>query len=241
MRNKNPRNHRRFLFPHPKNHHSSSRPLVEDSAVVAMHRRMVYPVAMNPRQEETTDEELAAAAQGNKEYAFGVLMERYQERLLQYGKMFLSDNDHIEDIVQDVFIKTYRNMRSFDVTRKFSPWIYRIAHNAFANALRKKHREPLVFVDFDTLVAHPAYERDPAQEEDRKEMRTLVDSGLEELPALYKEAIILYYIEDLSYQEIADVLHVPVGTVGVRLRRGREALKKIIKGSAAIADKNHAK
>jgi len=183
---------------------------------------------MEQRQEKTSDEELAALVQGNNENAFGVLMERYQERLLRYGRRFLFDNDHIEDIVQDVFIKTYQNIRGFDATRKFSPWIYRIAHNAFVNALRKKHREPLIFIDFDALVTHPAYEYNPEKEEDKKMIGIMIDSGLENVLAIYKEAIILFYIEELSYQEIAEVLHIPIGTVGIRLRRGREALKKII-------------
>jgi len=189
---------------------------------------------MNPSYDIKTDEELAALVQGNNDDAFGVLMERYQGKLLRYGKRFLSQNDHIEDIVQDVFIKTYQNIRSFDATRRFSPWIYRIAHNAFANALRKNHREPLMFVDFDTFIAHPSYTEDPAKEEDRKNIKKLVESGLELLPNIYKEIIILYYIEDMSYQEIADILRVPVGTVGIRLRRGREALKEKFSGGDNI-------
>ena len=178
---------------------------------------------------DITDEALVVLAQGNNEEAFGVIIERYQGRLLRYGRRFLSDNDHIEDVVQGVFIKTYQNIRSFDAARRFSPWIYRIAHNAFVNELRRKHREPVSFIDFDALAAHPSYEHDPAGEEDKKMMKALVESGLEMLPVIYKEIIILYYIEELSYQEIADVLHVPLGTVSVRLRRGREALKKAIK------------
>jgi RNA polymerase sigma-70 factor (ECF subfamily) len=183
---------------------------------------------MDLHQPNSTDEELVVLAQGNNEEAFGVIIERYQGRLLRYGRRFLSDNDHIEDVVQNVFIKTYQNIRSFDATRKFSPWIYRIAHNAFVNELRRQHREPLSFIDFDTLAAHPSYEQDPAGEEDKKTIKALVDSGLETLPAIYKEIIILYYVEDLSYQEISDILHVPLGTVSVRLRRGRDALKKAI-------------
>ncbi len=177
---------------------------------------------------DRTDEELASQVQGNSDSAFGVLIERYQDRLLRYGRKFLSDEDHIEDIVQDVFIKTYQNIRSFDTSRKFSPWIYRVAHNAFVNALRKKHREPVISVDFDIFTAHPEHHYDPAEDEERRAMKSAVDSGLEEVSPLYKEILILYYIEELSYQEIADVLHVPLGTVSVRLRRGREALGKAI-------------
>jgi RNA polymerase sigma-70 factor (ECF subfamily) len=81
-------------------------------------------------------------------------------------------------------------------------------------------------MDLDTLVMHPVYEYDPAEEQEKKSIKALVESGLEMIPELYKEILILYYIEELSYQEIADILHVPMGTVSVRIRRGKEALKK---------------
>jgi RNA polymerase sigma-70 factor (ECF subfamily) len=98
------------------------------------------------------------------------------------------------------------------------------------NAIRKKHREPVISVDFDIFTDHPQEQYDPAEEEDRKAMQSAVESGLDALSPIYKEILILYYIEEMSYQEIADILHVPLGTVSVRLRRGREALKKEIKG-----------
>jgi RNA polymerase sigma-70 factor (ECF subfamily) len=184
--------------------------------------------------DDKTDEELAALVQGNNDVAYGVLIERYQARLLRYGRKFLSNEDHIEDIVQDVFIKTYQNIRGFDAGRKFSPWIYRIAHNAFVNALRKKGREPVMSVDFDIFTDHPVYHYDPVEDEDRKAMHATVEAGLGALTPLYKEIIVLYYIEELSYQEISEILHIPLGTVSVRLRRGREALKKVIR-----AQENH--
>lgn len=177
-----------------------------------------------------TDEELAGLVQGKNEPAFGVLMSRYQPKLLRYGRRFLSDNAPIEDVVQEVFIKTYQNIQSYDVTRPFSPWIYRIAHNMFVNMLRSNSRLPFVTVDLDLFSAHTAYEIDPAGDEEREHARTLVDRGLKALAPIYREVIILYYLEHFSYQEIADVLHVPVGTVGVRLRRAREALKNYVEG-----------
>lgn len=183
---------------------------------------------MDAGKNDITDEVLAAEVQGNNDAAFGVLIERYQGRLLRYGRKFLADNDHIEDIVQEVFLKTYQNIRGFDTDRKFSPWVYRIAHNAFVNAIRKKQREPVISVDFDIFTDHPQEHYDPADEEDRKAMQLSVETGLDALSPIYKEILILYYIEEMSYQEIADILHVPLGTVSVRLRRGREALKKQI-------------
>jgi RNA polymerase sigma-70 factor (ECF subfamily) len=175
-----------------------------------------------------SDEELALQVQGNNPDAFGVLIDRYQDKLLRYGRRFLANPDNIEDIVQDVFIGAYKNIKSFDTKRKFSPWIYRIAHNAFANALRKKHREPIVFIDLDMMVAHPKYENDYAGEEDKREAKEIIGNGLDSLPASYREVVVLYYFEELGYQEIADILHIPIGTVGIRLRRAKEILKRIV-------------
>lgn len=180
---------------------------------------------MEAALETQTDEELAARVQAHDERAFGILMERYQPRLLRYGRKFLTDTAPIEDAVQEVFIKTYENIRSFDTTRPFSPWIYRIAHNRFVNALRDKQRTPFITVDLDAFSAHAAYEIDPEGDEERAEARDLVNRGLAALDPLHREVLVLYYIEQLSYREIADVLHVPVGTVGIRLHRAKNALR----------------
>lgn len=177
---------------------------------------------------ELTDEELARKVQGKNEEAFGVLMKRYQAKLLRYGKKFLSNDAPIEDVVQEVFIKTYQNIQSFDPTRPFSPWIYRIAHNLFVNALRTRDRLPFMTVDLDLFSSHHAYEMDPAGEEERAQVKSMIDEGLASLSPLYREILVLYYIEQLSYTEIVDVLHVPLGTVGIRLRRAREVLKKYV-------------
>ena len=175
-----------------------------------------------------TDEELVALVQQGLEDAFGVIMERYTEKLLRYGRRFISNYDNIEDIVQEVFIKVYRNIKSFDASRKFSPWIYRIAHNSFVNHLRKKEKEPLLSFDFDTLLNHPIYEDPEAKEKENEENRVLLDKGLEKLPPHYREVVVLHYFEELGYQEIADILRVPIGTVGIRLSRARALLKKHI-------------
>jgi RNA polymerase sigma-70 factor (ECF subfamily) len=174
------------------------------------------------------DEELARLVQNGDEQAFGVLVERYGQKLLRYGRKFLADPDNIEDIVQDVFLRVYQNIKSFDATRRFSPWIYRIAHNAFVNALKKSSRGSVPVFDFDALVAHQAYEDPVPAEKEREEIGVLLKRGLNTLTPAYREILILNYIEGLSYQAIADVLHIPMGTVGVRLSRARAALKEYI-------------
>ncbi len=175
----------------------------------------------------TSDEAVVLEVQHGNKDVFGVLMERYEKKLLRYGRKFLSEKENIEDIVQEVFIKAYQNIQSFDTSQKFSPWIYRIAHNTFINALKKKSRNPLYLFDFDTLLYHPIYENPDDKEKDQQEMRVMVDKGLDGLSQKYKEIIILHYLEELSYKEIADVLRIPIGTVGIRLKRAKDALKKV--------------
>lgn len=175
---------------------------------------------------DLTDEELALRVQKGDKEIFGTIMSRYEKRLLRYGRKFLSNPDDAEDIVQEVFISVYQNIQSFDTNQKFSPWIYRVAHNAFVNAIKKNTRLPLVGFDFDTLISRIAAEDPGEADRERVEMRKLIDRGLEQLLPKYREILILYYLEELDYKEIADVLQVPTGTVGIRLKRAKEALRE---------------
>ena len=182
----------------------------------------------SPVEIEKTDEQVAVLVQKGDSESFGVLMDRYERKLFSYARKFLTGQDNIEDVVQEVFIKTYQNIKSFDASQKFSPWIYRIAHNTFVNALRKNAKSPLRFFDFDTFTAHPVYEDTMPIEKEQKRVNEVIDQGLDKLSPEYREIIILYYIQNLSYKEIADILHIPIGTVSVRLLRAKKALKKYV-------------
>ena len=92
--------------------------------------------------EELSDEQIAQRVKDGDNEAFGLFVERYEKKLTRYGGKFLSRTEDIQDVVQDVFIKAYQNMQSFDASLRFSPWIYRIAHNTFVNELRKNSRRP---------------------------------------------------------------------------------------------------
>jgi RNA polymerase sigma-70 factor, ECF subfamily len=176
--------------------------------------------------ESRLDEELVTAIQNGETALFGELMRRYQPKLERYGRRFLGDGDSIADAVQETFIKAYRNLQSFNAKLSFSPWMYRIAHNVFVNMLRSKSRSPFVAVDLDTFLPYASYDDPSDAERDRRDLRQAIDAGLSKVPVQYREVLILYYLEELSYAQIAEVLRVPQGTVGVRLKRAREALKK---------------
>ena len=175
-----------------------------------------------------TDEELAALVQKGSENALAVLIDRYEAKLMRYGQRFIGAHNEnaLHEVVQDIFISVYQHIEGFDITQRFSPWIYRVAHNAFVDVLRQKTKQPLYVFDFDTVLSHPIQEDTIVKEKENAETRVLVEKSLDRLPAQQREIIALYYFEDLSYKEIADVLHVPVSTVGVRLARARTALKK---------------
>lgn len=172
-----------------------------------------------------SDEECAALVQKGDHEAYATLVHRFDPKLMRYGRKFLSEKDDIEDIVQDVFVSAYQNIKGFDVSQRFSPWIYRIAHNAFVNRLRKQKRSSFPSLDFDTFLAHHVAPEPLQSEREQAEMRELVERGLSKLDPKYKEVLILYYLEEMSYKEIADILQVPTGTVGIRIKRGKEALK----------------
>jgi RNA polymerase sigma-70 factor (ECF subfamily) len=174
---------------------------------------------------ELTDEQIAHLVQTGDSEQFGELIERYETKLKRYARKFLNSVDDIEDLVQDVFIKSYTNIQSFDVKQRFSPWIYRIAHNTFVNELKRKHRRGFSIFDADTILPQLAAKETTDKDILDTEIRAELDELLTDLPTKYREVIILFYFEELSYQEISEVLQIPVTTVGVRMNRGRTKLR----------------
>ncbi len=176
---------------------------------------------------EQSDEEIVHLIQSGGADYFGILIERYEDKIRRYARKLLSNKEDTDDIIQGIFIKAYTNIQSFDVKRKFSSWLYRIAHNELVNHLRK--RKFFSSFDFDTFFPHIVHihDNETDKELNRQEMQEIIDKCLNELEPKYREPIILYYLEELSYKEIADILHLPIPTVGVRLNRGKEKLKSI--------------
>ncbi len=176
--------------------------------------------------EEISDEQLASLVQQGNAEKFGNLVERYEAKLKRYARKFLFDYTDAEDLIQDVFIKAFINIQSFDITRSFNSWIYRIAHNEFINAIKKRGKEALPFFDADTLFPHPLSKDLPEQDLHRSETEKIVNQFLDELSPKYRESVVLYYLENLSYAQIAEILHIPISTVGVRINRAKIILQK---------------
>lgn len=176
-----------------------------------------------------TDEQLAEQIQEGDQRALADIIERYQQKLFFYTLRMVGSEDEADDVVQETFLKAYQNINSFDVSRKFSSWIYRIAHNQAVNAVKKKNRVKLVeVVNLDWYMEHETEVLDFIESEERKELSEDLLLLLENLRPDYKEVVLLYYFENKSYDEISDIMQIPKTTVGVWLNRAKEQLKKKI-------------
>lgn len=175
-----------------------------------------------------TDEELARHAQAGSQLAYTELANRYWEKLLRYVRRILPQTNEAEDIVQDSLLKAYANLKDFDPNRRFSPWVYRITHNTIVDHAKTLGRRPLPFFDPEVLWPHPVAKERPDTEVEAIAIRDLLKNHLDAIDRKYREPLILRYIEDLSYRDIADVLRLPVGTVSIRIKRGLNKLRLII-------------
>lgn len=178
---------------------------------------------------ELKDEEVVILVQNGNKDAYGEILNRFEPKIKKYAYRFFRDKEEVIDLVQDVFIKAYVNLQSYNSQMRFNPWIYRIAHNEFVNKIAWKSIRKFVPIDSDELIplaisAPEDVMRDALKEDDKR----IMEQYLSKLPEKYKTPIILFYYDDLSYEEISDVLQIPPNTVGVRIKRGKDKLKEII-------------
>ncbi|MBL7150639.1 sigma-70 family RNA polymerase sigma factor [Candidatus Microgenomates bacterium] len=174
-----------------------------------------------------TDEEVVELTRTKDKEAYVEIIRRFQDKLMRYAGYILNDEDKATDVVQESFIKAYINLNSFNSKKKFSSWIYRIVHNQAINLIAKYKRELPLFndIDFDSGV-------DIEEEYARGEITKRVRECLNEMPIIYKEPLSLYFLEDKSYNEISDILRIPIGTVGTRINRAKILMKKICQKKA---------
>ena len=178
------------------------------------------------------DGELVKTAIAGREASFEELVRRYQRPIAAYVYRMVGDYDSALDLTQEVFIKVYNSLARYRSEFKFSTWIYKIAHNAAIDHLRRYAvRGQAVTSGFDTDHRDTPVEGrrlTPEQESERKERRSEVEMVVEMLPRAYRELIVLRHSHDLSYDEIAEVTGLPLGTVKNRLFRAREAMRDLL-------------
>src|SRR5437764_12948639 len=178
------------------------------------------------------DGELVKTAIAGREAAFVELVRRYQRPIAAYVYRMVGDYDSALDLTQEVFIKVYNSLARYRSEFKFSTWIYKIAHNAAIDHVRRHAvREQALTGSVDgerREVAIESRRLTPEQESERKERCSEIESVVQLLQASYRELIVLRHSHDLSYDEIADVTGLPLGTVKNRLFHAREAMPDML-------------
>lgn len=156
---------------------------------------------------------------------FIFIVKDYEEKLSRYIKRFINNEEDIIDILQNVFVKTYQNLNDFNFEYKFNSWIYRIAHNETVNYLKKNKKIGISFIDID-LISNTLFAKESSDENILgKENKDKIEKVLDKLDIKYREILVLNFFEDMSYDEISDILKIPISTVGTRVRRAKEKLK----------------
>ena len=177
-----------------------------------------------------TDEELAGLTLKNP-HAYTEIIRRYESRLLGYVRRISSVSvEDAEDILQEAFLDAYKNITRFDTSLKFSSWIYRIVHNKTISSYRKfKKQQNDVSLDDDlNYYHHFVAKMDIVADIDKKITSQEIHKLLNKLNERDREVLLLYFIEEKTYQEIGDILQAPVNTVATWIRRAKERFKKIV-------------
>ncbi|WP_139492049.1 RNA polymerase sigma factor SigW [Brevibacillus dissolubilis] len=174
------------------------------------------------------------AKRGDRE-AFEELVEMYKDKIYSLAYRMVRNREEAEDIAQETFLRVYANFQNYNEEYKFSTWIYRIATNLCIDRGRKK--KPHFSLDEETqddsgmdwYSRLPSKEKTPEEKVVVHELQETVQGALTQLNPKYRSIMILRYIEDLSLQEISDVLQLPITTIKTRIHRGREALRGKLK------------
>lgn len=179
---------------------------------------------------ELSDEQLVPLIMQDRN-VFVVITARYKIKLFNYIQRLtnISDDD-AEDLLQDVFLKVYLNINSFNHQMKFSSWIYAITRNQVISCYRRLSSRPeghAVVLD-ERLAGQLAADFNLVDQQDKKNITKVVSDGLYRLKSKYRDILILKYVEEKNYQEISDIIRKPLGTVGSMLNRAKLELKKVI-------------
>ena len=175
-----------------------------------------------------TDEELISRFQNGDERAYVELVNRYKDRLLNFVFQFLGDLEQAEDVVQDTMLRLYEKKHYYKEIAKFSTWIYTIARNLANTELRKRKRRKTTYLSQlskERQFEIPAIQDDVDQSLHNEFINDRIQSAINNLSEHFKIVIILRDIQELSYEEISNIVEVPLGTIKSRINRARIQLQ----------------
>jgi len=180
-----------------------------------------------------SDEDLIEKFQNGDLYAFDLIVKRYKNQLLNFVYRFLGNAEEAEDLVQETFLRVYRNRKAYQKVAKFSTWIYTIAGNLAKTELRKRKRRKffsisdLGYNEKDYDISDEAY--NPEKDVDGRMKEEIIHREIDDLSPKFREVILLRDVQQLSYEEISQIVNIPLGTVKSRVNRGRLKLQEKLK------------
>ncbi|MDZ7263325.1 MAG: sigma-70 family RNA polymerase sigma factor [candidate division KSB1 bacterium] len=180
-----------------------------------------------------TDEDLIERFQNGDLYAFDLIVKRYKNQLMNFVYRFLGNAEEAEDLVQETFLRVYRNRRAYQKVAKFSTWIYTIAGNLAKTELRKRKRRKffsisdLGYNEKDYDISDEAF--NPEKDVDSRMKEEIIHREINDLSPKFREVILLRDVQQLSYEEISQIVDIPLGTVKSRVNRGRLKLQERLK------------
>lgn len=172
------------------------------------------------------DEQIVEIARTSNKEMYGEIIRRYQTKLSHYLRKFINNSAELEDVLQEVFIKAYKNLHGFNTKQKFSSWIYRIAHNEAINNIKKRAWENLFLDEKELEIVDKKI--DLASACDSALIKKAVAKGLASMREKYRQPMLLYFFEEKTYEEISDILKIPTSTAGTLLSRGKKILKEFL-------------
>ncbi len=183
---------------------------------------------------DLTDEDLIKEFQDNNTLeAYEILVRRYKDPLMNFVYRFTGDRDVSSDIVQDTMIKFYMNKDSYRSFAKFSTWIYTIAGNLAKNELKRKKRRKIFSLENDddekSIQVADKNIIEPDKAADSEIKNEIIQKALLKVKDVYRDVVILRDVQELSYEEIAEITGLSLGTVKSRINRGRLQLQKLLK------------
>ncbi|MEZ5493499.1 MAG: RNA polymerase sigma factor RpoE [Pseudomonadales bacterium] len=181
-----------------------------------------------------TDEQLVARVQKGDKRSFDLLVLKYQHKVLALVRRYVKDYAEAEDVAQESFVKAYRAIGNFRGESAFYTWLYRIAVNTAKNALDARKRRPSADVDIDEVEDYAFsdalhIEENPENLLATQDIHRVVEEALAGLPEELRRALVLREFDGLAYEEIAEVMACPIGTVRSRIFRAREAIDEAIR------------
>ena len=184
-----------------------------------------------PESDPRSDSDIVVATLADREQ-FGVLIERYEAKLRRYiARLGVREAEDQADVLQETFIKAYRNLNSFDQSLAFSSWIYRIAHNEAMTWFRRRRVRPegnLVAEGDEVLEIIASNQDSPEVSFDKAVNAAVVSEALGKLDPKYREVLVLRFFEHKEYEEISDILQIPIGSVGTLIHRGKKQLFSVL-------------